>query len=133
MVNILVPAAGGAEFFSNNFYPKPLVEVNGQTMLSAMMENYEKLRDKHYIFVLREEDCLKFHLDDIVTIMTNGNVDVIQLKEKTQGALCSSLLAVDYIDNEVPLIITNYDQIIDLNMEQVIEIFEKKGSIIFSM
>lgn len=126
MVNILVPTAGGAEFFSNNFYPKPLVEVNGKPMIQIMVDNYRSISDKHFIFVLREEDCLKFHLDDIVMIMTKGNADVIILKEKTQGALCTSLIAIDYIDNNDPLIITNYDQIIDLDLNNALDTFKRE-------
>ena len=77
MVNILIPAAGGAEFFQNSFYPKPLVEVAGEPMIQHVIKKFDELKDKHFIFILSDEDCDKFHLDNIVKLMTDGNADVI--------------------------------------------------------
>ncbi|MBQ9301586.1 glycosyltransferase family 2 protein [Butyrivibrio sp.] len=128
MINILIPAAGGAEFFQNSFYPKPLVEVAGEPMIQHVIKKFDEVEDKHFIFILSEEDCDKFHLDNIVKLMTDGNADVIILKQRTRGALCSCLIAIDYINSEDPLIICNYDQITDTSVSEVLNFFESKDA-----
>ena len=126
MVNILVPAAGGADFFEANYYPKPLVEIEGVPMIEHMIKSYGTIKEKHFVFVLSDEECIRFHLDNIVRLMTDGNADVIRLKQKTAGALCSSLIAIDYVDNDEPLIISNFDQITEVDFAKVLRFFEEQ-------
>lgn len=49
---------------------------------------------------------------------------VIKLREQTKGALCTCLMAIDYIDNEDPLVIANADQIIDIDYKDVFHHFD---------
>ncbi len=46
------------------------------------------------------------------------------LNEKTAGALCSCLLAIDQIDPDEPVVIANFDQIFEIDLAQVIARFE---------
>lgn len=123
-VNILIPSAGVTGFFKDSYYPKILMEVNGKPMIQRVLEEYERIKDVHYIMILPEEECRKFHTDNIAGLITDGNCDVIQLKNGTAGALCTSLLAVSYIDNEDPLIIVNNDEIRDVDYAEVLSYFE---------
>ncbi len=124
MINILIPAMGTSTFYKDSYFPKPLYEINGKTMLEMVVENYKDLDLKQYIFVFSEEDCLKFHLDASAKILTQTS-QVIKLRNQTAGALCTSLIAVDYINNDMPLIIANSDQIITVNYRDVISWFDK--------
>ena len=49
---------------------------------------------------------------------------MIKLRNQTSGALCTCLMAVEYIDKDEPLIIANSDQVIDVNYNSVISYFE---------
>lgn len=124
MVNVLIPFMGKSTFFKDSFFPKPLVEIAGKTMLETVVDNYKSLDNKRYIYIFSEKDCLEFHLDDSVKIL-DENCTVIKLRNETAGALCTCLMAIDYINNDMPLIISNSDQIIDVNYAEVLEHFDK--------
>ena len=127
MINVLLPAMGNSTFFKDYYFPKLMLEVNGETVLERVVENFSGLREKHFIFVLNEKECLEFHIDQSARIITESESDIIVLKNQTQGALCTCLLAVEHINNDVPLIIANFDQIIDVDYNAIVEIFEKNN------
>ena len=122
MINILLPSMGAATFFKDSFFPKPLIEIGDVTILELVIDNYKNVRERQLIYVVLEEDCNRFHLDRSVKLLEKDAI-VIPLKNQTAGALCTTLLAIDYIDNENPLIIANSDQIIDVDYNRVIETF----------
>lgn len=124
--NVLVPSAGTSEFFKDSYYPKILIEVDGKPMVQRIVEEYQSISNVHYIFLLREEECRKFHTDSIVRLLTDSNCDVIRIRGNTKGALCTALLAVDYIDNDDKLIIVNNDEIRDVNYKTLMDYYEEK-------
>lgn len=130
MLQILIPIAGGNAFFSDHAeyqFPKPLVEIDGKPMIQWVYENLSEIgsKEKKFIFILREEDCTRFHLDQTVNILTDGKASVIRLKEETKGAVCSCLMAIDFLDPEQPLLIANGDQIIEKDLDAAIKYFQK--------
>ncbi len=124
MINVLLPAMGTSSFFKESFFPKPMYEINGKTMLELVVENYVTIEPKNYIFIFSDEDCLKFHLDSSARIITPSS-QVIRLKNQTAGALCTCLMAVNYVNNDEELIIANSDQIIQTDYKQVIDYFHE--------
>lgn len=124
MINILLPSMGKSTFFEDSYFPKPLIEIKGKTMLETVIENYSNIDDKSYIFVFDEKDCCEFHIDSSAQILSPLST-VIKLRNQTRGALCTCLMAVDYINNSTPLIIANSDQIIDVDYREVISHFEE--------
>lgn len=127
MKRILIPSMGKSLFFADSYFPKPMIEINGKTMLEHIIEDYKSIEDKRFIFVFSEEDCRRFHLDDSTRILTNNNVDILMLKNETQGALCTCLMAVEYIQDADPLIIANCDQVISEDYSKIIDSFEASG------
>lgn len=127
MINVLLPAMGKSAFFKDSYFPKPLTEISGKTMLEMVVDDYANLEPKNYIFVFHDDDCKKFHLDGSVKILTPAS-KVIKLHNQTAGALCTCLMAVDSINDDLPLIIANSDQIIDVDYREVINHFEKCGA-----
>lgn len=127
MINILLPSMGAATFFKDFFFPKPLIEIGNMTMLELVIGNFQRVRERQLIYVVLEEDCNKFHIDCSVKLLEKDTI-IIPLKNQTAGALCTALLAVEYIDNDTPLIIANSDQIIDVDYNQVIETFIKQNA-----
>lgn len=124
MTNILIPAMGKSMFFKDYYFPKLMIEINGETVLEKVIKNYDILEDKHFIFILSEKECSEFHIDDAAKLLTNNNCTIIQLKNETAGGLCTSLMAIEYINNDNPLIITNFDQIISVDYNEVLSYFE---------
>lgn len=131
MLNILLPLGAQSVFFESADYPfpKPLAEVNGLPMIQRVVENLSTISgEKRFIFILREEDCARYHLDSTVRLLAGNNCIVIKLHHQTMGAACSALLAVDHIGGDDPLIIVNGDQIFDCSLDELISRFRELGS-----
>lgn len=131
MINVLIPLSGGSKFFDSEeyFYPKMLIEIMGKPMIQLAIENLQTMqKDLQFIFVIKKSDCIKFHLDDTLRLLTNGDCKIIVLDEETKGAACSALMAVDAINDENPLVIANFDQVIDCNLADLYEELHLSGS-----
>jgi dTDP-glucose pyrophosphorylase len=127
MINVLIPACGKSKFFEDNYYPKNVTEINGKPMIEWVIDNYRSLKDVKFTVCLFRDECDKFHTDKIVSIVTNDNCNVVKQENMTAGALCTSLLAVDYIGNDKELIISNSDQILDIDLSDVVNSFRKNN------
>lgn len=128
MINILIPSCTQTDFFKNSYYPKNITEIKGKPMIQYIIENYNSIEEKKYIFAILQAECDKFHTDSVVSLLAKENCDVVYLKNKTGGALCTCLMAIDSINNTAPLIISNHDQIIDIDFKEVLSFFEAKNS-----
>jgi dTDP-glucose pyrophosphorylase len=131
MINILIPIAGKNQFFSGNEYPfpKPLIEINSKTMIEHVIDNFNFTdEDKQFIFIVNSEDCKKYHLDNVLNILTDNTCKIIKLDNETKGAACSAMMAVEYIDNDTPLIISNADQLFDIPLYEVITSFDNSDA-----
>lgn len=124
MINVLLPAMGTSAFFKDAYFPKPLTEIKGKTMVEMVIDNYSNLEPKNYIFVFSEDDCKRFHVDSSVKILSPAS-QVIRLGHQTAGALCTCLMAIEYVNDATPLIIANSDQIIEVDYKDVIKHFDE--------
>jgi NDP-sugar pyrophosphorylase family protein len=121
MLKIVVPLAGPSDLFTNAgfVYPKPLIEINGITMIQLVIEKIKAVSQPHQIvFILKHEDVQKYHLDNTLKLLAPG-CEIIKLKNETKGALCSILMAIDKIEKDDSLLILNGDQVIDVDFETV--------------
>lgn len=127
MINILIPLAGKDQFFPENEYhfPKSLTEFLGKTMIEHLIGNLSSINlERRYIFIINADDAKKYHLDSVLNIVTNNNCQIIKLDTSTKGAACSAMMAVDYIDNDMPLIISNPDQLFDVEFNEFLDAFK---------
>lgn len=125
-MNLVLPIAAKSPFFNleEYGYPKPLVEVCGRPMIELVMESLIKgSQFKKIIFLLQQEDCKKFHLDDTLSLIVPQFSQILQLSGNTKGALCSVLMAIDSIDTSEPLFISNADQIFTNGPSEYIDKF----------
>ncbi len=125
-MNLVIPIASGSNFFKiEEFgYPKPLIEIMGRPMIQHVIENITtNIEFKKIIFIVKQDDCEKYHLDQTLSLLSPITPVVIKVRGETQGALCSVLLAIDHIYDDEPLIIANADQIFDGGVAEVIASF----------
>ncbi len=123
-LNILIPMAGKSSFFSGSTYPKPLYEIDGVPMIQYALSYLSKIREpKRFIFIVQKDDCVRFHLDNTLKLLTNNQCKIIVQDGDCKGAACSCLLAIDQINNDDPLIISNADQWIDFDVSKALEDF----------
>jgi dTDP-glucose pyrophosphorylase len=115
-MNLIIPIAANSKFFSieEYGYPKPFIEIMGKPMIQHVIENLtQNMYFKKIVFIVKQEECDKYHLDNTLNLLSPIKPEIIKLRSDTQGALCSVLLAVEYINNDEPLVIANADQIFD--------------------
>lgn len=121
--------AGKSIYFDddNYIYPKPLTEVKGRPMIQGVIENFNAVSDEiNFIFAVNKVDCKKFHIDNVLQLLTNNNANVIRVDAETAGAACTALLAIDSINNDDPLIISNVDQLFDCSLDVFIQDFKNR-------
>jgi dTDP-glucose pyrophosphorylase len=79
-----------------------------------------------FIFLVRAEDCSTHHLDDTLKVLTNGHCHVIKVEKPTHGAACTVLLAIDHINSNEELVISNGNQVIEHDLNKAIDAFRSK-------
>jgi NDP-sugar pyrophosphorylase family protein len=138
MLKIIIPL--GSDHFideSGQFnYPLPLIEINGKSVIEYVLSDLDKITgEKQLIFILKEQDCKKYNLDNSLKLLVDNPV-IVALKAKTKGAVCSILMAVDYINQDDEILIVNGDQIIECDYNKVLANFRHQnadgGIIIFN-
>jgi dTDP-glucose pyrophosphorylase len=124
MLNVLIPLGSASQFFENPVYvyPKPLIDILGKPMIQHVIENLLQISlPKRFIFVVRDEDCVRYHLDSTLRLLIKDQIEILRIQRETKGAACSALLATEFIANDQPLVICNGDQIFDLDLNEALK------------
>jgi len=123
IINIVVPMAGKGTTFTEAGYafPKPLIDINGKTMIEIVVRNLRPVLPHRFIFICMREHYEKYDLHNILKNATNNQFEVVLVGGQTQGAACTVMLASHYINNDSEMIIANSDQYIDVNIDTFID------------
>ena len=122
--------AGPSVFFEpKDTYPKPLIEIQGKTMIECAIESLSSLtEDKKFTFIVNDCDARKFHLDSVLRLLVGDEAVVFKQSSSTKGAACTLLLAIDELNNDDPLFIANSDQVFNFNLTEAKEYFTEKNA-----
>ena len=93
-------------------FPKPLIDINGKTMIQIIIENLNFSAE--HILICQKEHYEKYALKELLDLIT-PNCKIIQVSEITEGAACTALLSKESINNDEELIIGNSDQWVNWN------------------
>jgi dTDP-glucose pyrophosphorylase len=129
-MNLVIPIGSNSKFFNleEYGYPKSLIEIVGKPMIEHVIKNITCGNSfKKIIFIVKQDECDRFHLDNILNLLSPVTPQIIRLQSDTQGALCSVLLTIDHINNNEPLLISNADQIFDGGITDYIKSFTASG------
>ena len=128
-INVIIPMAGlGSRFtnygFKENKYLLPMDNKTPPTKMikSAIMSLgiHSRHFDVTFIFIIRKDEIpektneIKEYLMQIC-FENQYKCEIIEINELTEGPASTAILAMDYINNDTPLIISNSDQILDWN------------------
>ncbi len=125
--------AGLGSRFKKNGYskPKPFIDVAGKPMIARVIENLYH-PDAHYILIGRAG-----HLQDeaelVNQVSASYNASFLGIDVLTEGTALTVLFAREKINNELPLLIANSDQLVDTPIDEFInECFRRNldGSIL---
>lgn len=127
--NIVIPMAGlGSRFtdygFKTNKYLLPIDEKLTTMIESAIVSLNAPAAKTCFIFILREElgpdNSLRALLSSICT-RNNYDCKFCTTNKLTEGPTSTVYLAKEYINNDIPLIVSNSDQILDWNFKVFID------------
>ena len=129
LLNIVLPIAGRGSRFAEAGYalPKPLIPVHGKAMIEVVVNNVRPSRPHRFVFV-----ALQAHLDHLGmrdTLMRIApGCEIIPVREVTQGAACTVLLARDLINQDEPLMLANSDQWVDININDYLATLDRRSA-----
>jgi len=127
MINVVIPMAGlGSRFSEAGFLkPKPFIDVLDSPMIEKVIQNLNIVNAKYFLIAQSEHLLREKQIVD--KIKEKYNVTFIAIDKLTEGTACTILYAKQYIDNELPLLIANSDQIVDINMNDFINDAKNKS------
>jgi dTDP-glucose pyrophosphorylase len=124
MINVLVLGAGES---SSSSYPVGLTEVNGKSILERIALECASIEKAQVLYIFAERDIEKYHLEEVIKFI-DPDSHVIRVRNNTQGALASALLASDVIDCEDELLILNCNEYIDAHFRSIVDEFRSKNA-----
>jgi dTDP-glucose pyrophosphorylase len=120
-INIVVPIMGdNTRFLRSSYGMERALIVFGKPILSWVVCNLQI--DANYIFIIREHLCRLHKIDKILESMY-PDCTIIKSESKTEGNVCSIIMAEKYINNDNPLIVINDNQWLQWNVEEYITDF----------
>jgi len=122
MLRIVVPMGGeGRQFFEHGYtFPKPLIEIDGRSMIELVVENLTPSVPHQFIFVCRKEHLADYALTDVLHLLS-PSCRVVSMHGTTAGALCSVLLGIEEDCHDDELLIANADQVVQMSIDEFIQ------------
>jgi len=104
--NLVIPIAGkGTRFISKDYVlPKPLILIDNKSIVEWTMRCIDN-SECNTIFIVRKDHVVNFNIDGYLRSRFGDDVIIVETDKITDGAVCSVLLAEEYIDNDLPLIL----------------------------
>jgi NDP-sugar pyrophosphorylase family protein len=129
MLNIVLPIAGRGSRFASAGYtvPKPLIPVHGVPMIEAVVRNVRPSCPHRFIFVALQEHLDHLGMRQALERAAPGSI-VVAVRQVTEGAACTVLLARDYIDNTDPLMLANSDQWVDIDINDYLATMDREDA-----
>ena len=129
-INIVVPIAGRGGAFQQAGYtfPKPLIDINGKTLIEIVVNNIKPKVPHRFIFILLHEHVEKYDMHNVLKRAAREPFETISIRGTTEGAACTAITAIEHINNDEELIIANSDQYIDGGINSFITAARKKDT-----
>lgn len=117
-LDIVIPMAGrGSRFATAGFkLPKPLIDVNGLPMIRRVIENLRPQCRHRFIFLILDEHLREYDLAAKLKQWAGPQTVCVPIREVTEGAACTVLLAKNHFLPKNDLMIANSDQIVDIDI-----------------
>ena len=121
-MKVIIPIVGDDTLENNTEYILSLYEIERKTIFQYCYDFLKCIKDAEFIVILRKQDVKKYHFDQIVKLLI-PNVKIVVAEGDTKGSVCSCLLAIDYINNNEPLVISSSNQLFLANANDVVSRF----------
>lgn len=110
----VLPMAGRGSRFSGSGYaqPKPLITIDGTPMFALALGSIAKLQVRKLIVITLEEHDEYFDASQLIKKHSPYPTEIIQLKDVTEGQLCTVMEAKEQIRLNEDILIVSSDTII---------------------
>jgi dTDP-glucose pyrophosphorylase len=126
-MNILILAAGTiSNIGETESYPPCLTESDGVPLIERILHTCQTLMCHKLIIALRAEDIRRYHLDNIVTLLSPGAY-LLRINQATSGAACTALLAINEINSDEQLVILNANELLDESYVKIVTDFRNRA------
>ena len=125
-MNALILAAGQDQVSQDDGYPLCLAEFDSVPLIQRVANACLSLTPKKLIVAFREEDVQKYHLDNILKLLS-PIAKVLKVRAPTEGASCTALLATADIDNSDELLIVNGNELLQVDFKEIISSFHQRS------
>lgn len=124
-MKVLIPIVGNDKMSGNTDYMLSLYEIERKTIFQYVYDFLSPIEDAEFIVILRKQDVKNYHFDQIVKLLI-PDVKVVIADGETKGSVCSCLLAIDYIDDDEPIVISSSNQLFVGDTNAIIKEFMEK-------
>lgn len=128
MINIVIPMAGAGSRFKKEGYdlPKPFIDIKGRMMIECVLDGIY-YPNAHYTLIIQKQ----FENDNkkqLSYLANRYHVAFISVDGLTQGACCTALAAHKIINNDLPVVFADSDNIFNNTVFQkfIFDCFERK-------
>ncbi|NLH83776.1 MAG: hypothetical protein GX458_23445 [Phyllobacteriaceae bacterium] len=101
-----------------------LAERSGELLVERIARQLGELRAQ-MIFVLRQQDIGRHHIDDVVRLAVPG-AEIVVIGRETGGAACTALLAVHHFAPDEELLVLAANEFLDIDYPQTIAEFRAR-------
>lgn len=116
-MQIIVPAAGRGSRFAAEGYigPKPLIPALGKPLIQWSIDGLRGIDGAQLIFLILQEHIERYELDKVLKKMYPGSI-AVPVKEVTEGAACTVLLAKPHLNLSEDMAIVNCDNLFFIDL-----------------
>ncbi|MGL4722301.1 MAG: sugar phosphate nucleotidyltransferase [Desulfovibrionaceae bacterium] len=126
-MDVLFLISGNILYNKEDNFPLYLTEIEYELILEKQIKYTQKLAPSKLLFCIKIEDIITYKVDSIIAQLSHNNT-IIPIQGKTQGAICTALLAAEHIDTEQELLIVGIDDLITESFDTIISYFRKQNS-----
>ena len=113
-------AGEGSRFSKAGFIkPKPFIDVKGIPMIEHVLKNVECVNST-FTLIGKKEHFLK-EVNLVNDLKKRYKTNIVEVDRLTEGTACTILHSRKYINNNIPLLIANSDQLVDINIQDFVD------------
>lgn len=129
-IEIVIPMAGAGSRFAAAGYtlPKPLIDVKGKPMIQWVVENLTPANlPARFNFIVDAEHLERYQLERLLNRISPG-CKLTPVRQRTEGAACSVLLATSQLPPHRALMVANSDQWVETDIEAFVRTAHRDGA-----
>ncbi len=108
-------------------YPVYMSEINGRMILEKHVDFCKEMNPSKLGFCIKDLDAVNYKVDFVIKQLSS-KAYTFNILGQTKGALCTALLANDFISNTDELLITAVNDFIDVPGSKILQYFRNRDS-----